>query len=122
MGLSSVVDKNIPVLAKIFTIRGRMAMKLKNLDMNILYYVCEKLTRRDRCGGFDTGLIYEKFSDIPDEEIEKNIQALVDRGWLRNDTKGSCVHLTKMGRSEIRSFIPDQLLRTCQKPINCWVD
>jgi hypothetical protein len=94
-------------------------MDIKNLDRNILYRVCEELTRREECGPLDTRFIYRTFSDIPDEKIAENIQLLVSRGWLEEDRQQSTIYLTDRGQSEIRSFIPDPLLKTCEKPKRC---
>jgi hypothetical protein len=100
----------------------RVMMELKNLDKNILYRICEELTRKDRCGPLKAKFIYQIFSDLPDEKIAEAIRSLVNRGWLREDRHRTRLFLTDRGRSEIRSFIPAKLLASCQKPTSCRED
>lgn len=93
-------------------------MELKNLDKNILYRVCEELTSRNSCA-LRANLIYQIFSDIPDENVTEVIKSLVERGWLREDRSRSRISLTDRGRSEIRSLIPAKLLPTCTSKKKC---
>lgn len=94
-------------------------MELRNLETNILYRVCEELTRQGRCAPVDTDLIYRSYADLPLEKVAASLQALIDRGWLRQDQGQSKLYLTDRGRSEIRAFIPDRLLSACEPPSDC---
>lgn len=94
-------------------------MKIKNLRHNILYRVCDELTRRNRCEAVETGFIYRLFADIPRDVVDSSIDSLLDRGWLRKSSGGQGLHLTDEGRAEIRGFIPSPLRPTCDPPEKC---
>lgn len=94
-------------------------MKLRNLETNILYRVCEELTRGGQCGPVDTDLIYRSYADLPFEKVAASLQVLIDRGWLQADQRHSKIYLTDRGRSEIRAFIPARLLSACEPPTDC---
>lgn len=94
-------------------------MKIRNLDTNIVYRVCEELTRRNQCGPLEVDFIYRTFADLPDEEIAANIRTLVERGWLQESENRLFLYLTDLGQAEIRAAIPDALLPTCEKPPHC---
>lgn len=94
-------------------------MEFWNLEINIVYHMCEELTRKNRCGPLEIDVIYRTFSDIPKDKINSNIRLLVDKGWIREDKDRSRLFLTDHGRSEVRSFIPANLLSTCEKPHQC---
>lgn len=94
-------------------------MEFRNLDINIVYQMCEELTRKNRCGPLETDFIYRAFSDIPKKKIDSNIRSLVHRGWIQEDKDGLRLFLTDQGRSEIRAFIPAKLLSICEKLNRC---
>ena len=91
-------------------------VQIRNLGRNILYRVCDELTRRNRCGPVETGFIYRLFADIPREAVDSSINSLLDRGWLRKTAGGEGFHLTDEGLAEIRGFIPSPLRPTCEPP------
>jgi len=91
-------------------------MKLRNLDKNILFVICEELSRRDHCGPLEASHIYRTFSDIPHEQITSSIEWLVGRGWLQQDKGQTEFYLTDSGWSEIHSFLPKTVVVSCKKP------
>jgi hypothetical protein len=92
-------------------------MEMRNLDRNILFYLCEELTDRNSCDSLAAELIYQTFSDIPDENIARAIQSMTHKGWIEEDMNQSRFYVTNCGRSKIRSIFPDKLLPNCEMPI-----
>lgn len=80
-------------------------MKVKNLDINILYYICDRLqkSKDDQEIAIDT--IFEEFSDIPKSELNSAIRLMIDDRLIAIDKAQSRLSMTELGSKRLRSSL-----------------
>ena len=76
-------------------------MKFKNIERNILYLLGEEWLKSKSLGPFDTGGIFNKFSDIPDKNMKDALGSMKERGFVELTSNYNKITLTPKGLSKI---------------------
>ena len=80
-------------------------MQIHNLDINILYFLCDPRNLRQAQASCDIVDVVTEFSDIPAAEIVAAIRSMADEGLLNIHLQGSRVTITPGGIHRLRSSI-----------------
>ncbi|MGD8700820.1 MAG: hypothetical protein PVG51_00350 [Desulfosarcina sp.] len=95
-------------------------MNIRNLDINILFYLCDRLQQNGdhRQTAIDT--IFEEFSDIPESEIISAIRSMTNDRLIAIDKPRSRLSVTEKGVDRLRSSVACRInpseLCACIKP------
>jgi hypothetical protein len=84
-----------------FLIVEAQFMKFNNLERNVLYLLGKEWLNSGTLDSFDTGWIFEKFSDIPDENMYAALRSLKERGLAELTSDYRNISLTPRGLSKI---------------------
>jgi hypothetical protein len=76
-------------------------MKFKNIERNILYLLGKEWLKSKSLGPFDTGGIFNKFSDIPDKNMKDALGSMKERGFVELTSNYNKITLTPKGLSKI---------------------
>ena len=76
-------------------------MIFNNIERNILYLLGNEWLRSKSLGPFDTGKIFEKFSDIPDKNMKDALGSMKERGFVELTSNYRKISLTSKGLSKI---------------------
>jgi hypothetical protein len=80
-------------------------MQIQNLEINILYYLCNPLSGREEDGtAMDKDLV-EKFSDIPEEAIQSAIDTMIADDLIRRNPPKSHLTITAKGLKQLRTSV-----------------
>jgi hypothetical protein len=79
-------------------------MKFNNIARNILYLLSNEYLKSGILGPFDTKLIIDKFSDIPDKNMKDALKSIDKRGFVDLVSNYRTISLTQKGLSKIRIF------------------
>ena len=77
-------------------------MKLNNIDRNILYLLSNEYLKSGILGPYDTKLIFDKFSDIPDKNMKDALKSINKRGFVDLVSNYRTISLTQKGLWKIR--------------------
>lgn len=80
-------------------------MEFKNLKNNFLFLLGNRWLRSGSLGPYQTELIYEKFSDIPNENISTELESMQTNGFLAMTPDRDEIHLTERGIAQIEFLI-----------------
>jgi hypothetical protein len=84
-------------------LRGAPPMKFNNIERNILYLLSnEYLKSGGILSSFDTKLIFDQFSDIPDKNMKDALKSINERGLVDLTSNYRTLSLTQKGLSKIR--------------------
>ena len=86
-------------------------MEIDNLEINVLYCLCDGTNERGRRDMHRIAAILEEFSDIPQSNIFAVIDGMRDRGWIRLDRSGSALDITKSGIRRLQASIACRIHR-----------
>ena len=96
-------------------------MQIANLEINILYFMCNPLNGQAGDGTIDRTLIFEEFSDIPSGAVGSAIHALATEGLVTTHRNGSLLAITDSGINRLQSSIACRIHRfdrcRCEKPL-----
>lgn len=76
-------------------------MKFNNIERNILYLLGKEWLKSKTLGPYDTGGIFDKFSDIPDENMKDALESMKERGFVELTSNFRKISLTPKGLSKI---------------------
>ena len=77
-------------------------MKFNNIERNILYLLSNEYLKSGILCPYDTKLIFDKFSDIPDENMKDALKSTNKRGFVDLTSNYRTISLTQKGLSKIR--------------------
>ena len=77
-------------------------MEFKNIRRNILYLLGDEWLKSGTLGPFDTGRIFDKFSDIPDENMQDALTSIKEEGFVYLTSNYRNISLTQKGLSKIK--------------------
>jgi ABC-type nickel/cobalt efflux system permease component RcnA len=78
-------------------------MPIHNLEINILFIMCDPRIDRVETGTVQSRELFIEFSDIPEEEIQSAIDAMVKQGLIMSDTPRSQLSVTPLGINRLKS-------------------
>jgi hypothetical protein len=83
-------------------------MEFKNIRRNILYLLGDEWLKSGTLGPFATNNIFDKFSDIPNENMEDALISIKDEGLVYLTSNYRNISLTQKGLSKIKVIhLPD---------------
>ena len=82
-----------------------MPMKIHNLEINILYCLCDPLSGLGNDRSSAVADIVDAFSDIPVGQLMSTIRAMVGDGLITIDRYGNRLTITDGGINQLQSTI-----------------
>jgi hypothetical protein len=82
-----------------------VGMNIRNLEINILFFICDSLNGHSENGSALTKDVFEDFSDIPKGELLSAVKTMVDEGLITTSSSRSCLSITEKGISRLESSI-----------------
>ena len=76
-------------------------MEFKNLGSNFLFILGERWIKSGSLGPYQTKLIYDEFSDIPNENISNVLESMHTNGFVAMTHERDKIFLTDKGLSQI---------------------
>ena len=76
-------------------------MEFKNIERNILYLLGKEWLNSGTLDSFDTSWIFERFSDIPDENMYAALRTIKELGLVELTSDYGNISLTPRGLSKI---------------------
>ena len=80
-------------------------MQIRNLEVNILYFLCNPLSGREEDGTALDQDLMDEFSDIPEDEIRFAIDAMVADELIRQNPSESNLTITAKGIKRLQSSV-----------------
>jgi len=77
-------------------------MKINNIDRNVLYMLGKEWLKSGTPGPFDTGWIFEEFSDIPQKNMNEALGSIKASGYVELTPDFRSISLTRKGLSKIK--------------------
>jgi hypothetical protein len=77
-------------------------MKFNNIELNILYLLGNEWLKSGIQGPFDTGPIFDAFSDIPHKNMKDALESIKERGLVKLTPNYRRIYLTQKGLSKIK--------------------
>jgi hypothetical protein len=77
-------------------------MEIKNIERNIMYLLGNEWLKSNTLGPFDTMLIFDEFSDIPDKNLKDAINTIDEGGFVELSSNYRNISLTQKGLSKIK--------------------
>lgn len=77
-------------------------MKFNNLERNILYLLGNQWIKSGTLGPFGIKLIFDKYSDIPDNSMKNALKSIKERGFVKLTSNYDHISLTQKGLSKIK--------------------
>ena len=78
-------------------------MKINNLEVNILYFICNPLNGELQDGTINQRGLLEEFSDLPERSVTAAIDSMESDGLIRIDRSRSRLSITENGISRLQS-------------------
>jgi hypothetical protein len=78
-------------------------MEIKNLEINILYHLCEHLEHGRSGHSVPRQMIVELFSDIPENQLDSAINTLAVKRLLQPHEHGARLSITREGIDYLQS-------------------
>jgi hypothetical protein len=83
-------------------------LDIKNLNINILHYICDHLQRNEDDHQIAIDLLGNEFSDIPKSELELAVDSLAEDQMINTDEARLRLSITRKGISHLRSSVACQ--------------
>jgi hypothetical protein len=80
-------------------------MEITNLEINILYFMCDPHNGLPPTERIDSKAIFNEFSDIPEGSIESAIDTMANDRLITIDPTGATVAITKNGIDRLESSL-----------------
>jgi DNA-binding PadR family transcriptional regulator len=80
-------------------------MNIRNLKINILFFICDSLNGHSENGSAMTKDVFEDFSDIPTGELLSAVNAMVDEGLITTSSSRAYLSITEKGINRLQSSI-----------------
>ena len=80
-------------------------MEFKNLRNNFLFLLGNRWVRAGSLGPYQTELIYEKFSEISNENIKTELESMQANGFIAMTPDRDRIYLTERGIAQIEFLI-----------------
>jgi hypothetical protein len=80
-------------------------MEINNLEVNILYFMCNPLNGQVQDGAIDSKAIFEEFSDIPDGHVIAAFDSMGRENLIVIDRTHSRLSITQSGINRLQSSI-----------------
>ena len=80
-------------------------MEINNLEINILYFMCNPINGQIQDGAIDSKDVFEEFSDIPDGHVIAAIDAMAKERLILIDRSHSRLSITQSGINRLQSSI-----------------
>ncbi len=80
-------------------------MKMHNLEINILYSLCNPLNGQVQNGAIDSKAIFEEFSDIPNGQLVAAFDSMARENLIQIDRTHSRLSITQIGINRLQSSI-----------------
>ncbi|WP_372678731.1 hypothetical protein [Desulfosarcina sp.] len=80
-------------------------MEINNLEINILYFICNPLNGHLHDGTINPAGIYEEFSDLPNRSVTAVIESMETDGLITVDRLRSQLSITENGINRLQSTI-----------------
>jgi hypothetical protein len=80
-------------------------MEITNLEINILYFICDPDNNRARSGRIDSKDIFEEFSDLPEGSIVYVMEAMARDRLITMDAARTAVEITLNGVNRLKSSL-----------------
>jgi hypothetical protein len=80
-------------------------MEITNLEINILYFICDPDSGQSRFGRIDSKAIFDEFSDIPDGIVETVIDKMSSDQLINMDAAHSTIEITPTGVNRLQSSL-----------------
>jgi len=77
-------------------------MKIHNIDRNVLYMLGKEWLKSGTPGPFDTGWIFDEFSDIPEKNMKEALRSIKASGYVELTPNFRSISLTRKGLSKIK--------------------
>jgi hypothetical protein len=82
-----------------------IGMNIRNLEINILFFICDSLNGQSEDGIAMVKDVFEDFSDIPEGELLSAINAMENEGLITINPSRACLSITEKGISRLHSSI-----------------
>jgi len=86
-------------------------MEIANLEINILYFMCDPRSGPAQGGPVDARDIFDEFSDIPESTIESVIDSMAGDGLIAVDRARSRLSITSNGINRLQSSLACRIHR-----------
>ena len=83
----------------------KTSMKMQNLEINILFFICNSLNGQSEDGRVLSKDVLEDFSDIPESELLSAVNAMEDEGLITTNPSRARLSITKKGINRLQSSI-----------------
>lgn len=83
----------------------RRDMEINNLEVNILYFICNPLNGELQDGTINQRGLLEEFSDLPERSVTAAIDSMESDGLIRIDRSRSRLSITENGINRLQSSI-----------------
>lgn len=84
-------------------------MQIQNLEINILFFLCDSRIERVAVGTAKLMDLLNELSDIPEGEIMSAISTMVDQDLITVDGSRSKLSITQSGIDRLRSSVACQI-------------
>ena len=88
-----------------------MQMQIQNLEINILYFMCNPLRGQHADGTVMSRDVFDEFSDIPQGALLSAVNTMVDDGLISSDPSRSHLSITENGINRLQSSIACRIHR-----------
>jgi DNA-binding PadR family transcriptional regulator len=78
---------------------------IRNLEINILFFICDSLNSHSENGSAMIKDVFEDFSDIPRGQLRSAVKAMVDEGLITTSPSQACLSITEKGISRLQSSV-----------------
>ena len=82
-----------------------IGMNIRNLEINILFFICDSLNGQSEDGIAMVKDVFEDFSDIPEGELLSAINAMENEGLITINPSRACLSITEKGINRLQSSI-----------------
>jgi hypothetical protein len=96
-------------------------MEINNLEINILYFICNPLNGQLQDGTINLAGVYEEFSDLPNRSVTAVIASMETDGLITVDRSRFRLSITENGINRLQSSIACHIYQFdscgCGRPI-----
>ncbi len=80
-------------------------MRIRNLKINILYFLCNPMSGRDEDGTAIDKDLMDEFSGIPEEAIQSAVETMIADDLIRRDSSKAHLTITAKGINQLKSSV-----------------
>lgn len=80
-------------------------MEINNLEINILYYMCNPLKGQLQDGTINSEDVFEEFSDIPTGSVISAIDSMINDGLITTGRSRSRLSITDNGLNRLQGRV-----------------